>query len=113
MASKQVDAQQAVTVQHDLIERYQQWQKASIESRHTEQALKQAKDKGQQLKSRCSEAQTSHRQLQLIWHRGQAASLALQLSPGLPCLVCGSVEHPNPAQSEQQLPTEEELSEMS
>ena len=109
VASKQVDAQQAVTVQHDLIERYQQWQKASIESRHTEQALKQAKDKGQQLKSRFSEAQTSHRQLQLIWHRGQAASLALQLSPGLPCLVCGSVEHPNPAQSEQQLPTEEEL----
>lgn len=109
VASKQLDAQQAVTAQDDLIERYQQWQKASIEASHTEQALKQAKDKGQQLKSRCSEAQTSHRQLQLIWHRGQAASLALQLSPGLPCLVCGSVEHPNPAQSEQQLPTEEEL----
>ncbi|MPY21490.1 SMC family ATPase [Shewanella psychropiezotolerans] len=108
-ASEQVNAQQAVTVQNDLIERYLQWQKASIESSHTEQALKQAKEKGQQLKSRFSEAQTSHRQLQLIWHRGQAASLALQLSPGLPCLVCGSVEHPNPAQSEEQLPTEEEL----
>ncbi|MEI6859802.1 MAG: SMC family ATPase [Shewanella sp.] len=109
VSSKQVVAQQAVMVKNDLIERYQQWQKASTEASHTEQALKQAKDKAQQLKTCFSEAQQSHRQLQLIWHRGQAACLASQLNPGQPCLVCGSIEHPNPAQSEEQLPTEEEL----
>jgi exonuclease SbcC len=32
------------------------------------------------------------------WHLGQAAELAQQLFPGQPCPVCGSQEHPNPAQ---------------
>ncbi|WP_076408721.1 AAA family ATPase [Shewanella sp. UCD-KL12] len=109
VANEQVSAQQALTVQSDLIERYQQWQKASSEASQTEQSLSLVKDKGQQLKSHFIDAQTSHRQLQLVWHRGQAASLAQQLGPGLPCPVCGSAEHPNPAQSAERLPTEEEL----
>lgn len=109
VASDQVNAQQALTAQSDLIERYQQWQKASSEASQTEQSLSLAKDKGQQLKSHFIDAQTSHRQLQLVWHRGQAASLAQQLGPGQPCPVCGSAEHPNPAQSAERLPTEEEL----
>ncbi|ABV87953.1 AAA family ATPase [Shewanella pealeana] len=108
-AAEQVNAQQALSAQTDLIERYQLWQQASIDASHTEQALTLAKEKGGQLRTRFNEAQTQHRQLQLIWHRGQAASLALQLSPGSPCPVCGSGEHPNPAQSAEQLPTEEQL----
>ncbi|GIU08314.1 MULTISPECIES: AAA family ATPase [unclassified Shewanella] len=108
-ASEQTNAQQAVSVQNDLIERHLLWQQASVDASHTEQALAVAKDKGQQLRAQFIEAQTNHKQLQLVWHRGQAASLALQLNPGQPCPVCGSGEHPNPAQSAEQLPTEEEL----
>ncbi|MGS0675202.1 AAA family ATPase [Shewanella sp. 125m-1] len=108
-ASEQVNAQQAVSSQSDLIERYLQWQQANIEAGNTAQALTLAKEKGGQLRSHFVEAQTQHRQLQLVWHRGQAASLALQLTPGQPCPVCGSAEHPHPAQSAEQLPTEEEL----
>ncbi|MGS0679797.1 AAA family ATPase [Shewanella sp. 125m-7] len=109
IAREQVNAQQAVSTQADLIERYQQWQQARMQASNTELALAHAKEKGGQLRAHFIEAQTRHRQLQLIWHRGQAASLALQLSPGQPCPVCGSDEHPNPAKSAEQLPTEEQL----
>ncbi|WP_299806517.1 SMC family ATPase [uncultured Shewanella sp.] len=109
LAGEQINAQQAVTAQNDLIERYQLWQQASVDASQTEQALLRVMEKGQQLRARFIEAQTNHKQLQLIWHHGQAVNLALQLNPGQPCPVCGSGEHPNPAQSAEQLPTEEEL----
>ena len=38
------------------------------------------------------------RQTEFAWHAGQAASLAAQLNFGEPCLVCGSKDHPHPAQ---------------
>jgi exonuclease SbcC len=38
---------------------------------------------------------------------GMAASLAVDLSPGEPCRVCGSAEHPSPAHSEGEGPGEE------
>ncbi|QFU22106.1 SMC family ATPase [Shewanella eurypsychrophilus] len=108
-ANEQVNAQQALTAQSDLIERYLQWQKTSSEASQTEQSLSLVKDKGQQLSTQFTDAKKNHQKLQLVWHRGQAASLAQQLNPGQPCPVCGSGEHPSPAQSEEQLPTEEEL----
>ena len=43
------------------------------------------------------EAQTAHKRLQQRWHLEQAAALATQLAPGLPCPVCGSESHPSPA----------------
>ncbi|GGI96560.1 nuclease SbcCD subunit C [Shewanella hanedai] len=108
-AAELMDVQQALTTHSDIIERYQQWQVAIGEVEKTTLGLAHAKDKGQLLREGFKESQTSHRQLQLIWHRGQSASLAQQLSLGEPCPVCGSEEHPNPAQSEQLLPTEDEL----
>jgi exonuclease SbcC len=41
--------------------------------------------------------------------RFQAASLAKSLSSGQPCPVCGSIEHPLPASSDQHIPDEKEL----
>ncbi|MCG9730230.1 SMC family ATPase [Shewanella sp. Isolate13] len=109
VAAEQVNVQQAVTAQLDLIERYGQWQQAGNDTSQTEQALLRVMEKGQQLRARFIEAQTNNKQLLLVWHRGQAASLALQLNPGQPCPVCGSSDHPHPAKSAEQLPTEEEL----
>lgn len=34
---------------------------------------------------------------EMLWHAGQAVSLAKELQPDKPCPVCGSNEHPSPA----------------
>jgi exonuclease SbcC len=47
--------------------------------------------------------------LQARWNRGQAALLARSIAPGEPCPVCGSFEHPRPAHSDEELPSEEKI----
>jgi len=47
--------------------------------------------------------------LQEVWNKGQAAILAVNLTDGVPCPVCGSVDHPAPALSKAALPSENDL----
>lgn len=47
--------------------------------------------------------------LQGNWYKGQAALLAMKLQENMPCPVCGSLHHPDIAQSEEYIPTDEEL----
>ncbi|MEF1247700.1 SMC family ATPase [Vibrio owensii] len=49
-------------------------------------------------KARYVELQRSADTLELSWHNAQAAVLAQRLRAGEMCPVCGSVEHPQPAQ---------------
>lgn len=49
-------------------------------------------------KARYAELQRSADTLELSWHNAQAAVLAQRLQAGEMCPVCGSVEHPQPAQ---------------
>ncbi|WP_440888136.1 AAA family ATPase [Vibrio sp. WZ-1] len=51
-----------------------------------------------QAKARYVELQRSADTLELSWHNAQAAVLALRLQAGEMCPVCGSVDHPQPAQ---------------
>ncbi|WP_045459010.1 AAA family ATPase [Vibrio campbellii] len=51
-----------------------------------------------QAKARYVELQRSADTLELSWHNAQAAVLAQRLQAGEMCPVCGSVEHPLPAQ---------------
>ncbi|KIP66225.1 exonuclease SbcC [Vibrio harveyi] len=51
-----------------------------------------------QAKARYAELQRSADTLELSWHNAQAAVLAQRLQAGEMCPVCGSVEHPQPAQ---------------
>lgn len=71
--------------------------------------LEQAKEQGQKFKADFEAIEIKAKTLELAWHQGQAAILARDLSDGQPCPVCGSSEHPSPASSEQQLPTQIEL----
>lgn len=54
-------------------------------------------------------ARRAEKSLRVRWHAGQAAILARELEDGSPCAVCGSVEHPSPAQAPDDLPTPEAL----
>jgi exonuclease SbcC len=47
--------------------------------------------------------------VETAWLTGQAAVLAQQLIAGAPCPVCGATEHPSPARSDHELPTEATL----
>lgn len=47
--------------------------------------------------------------LELAWTSGQAGRLALELEPGMPCSVCGSIDHPMPARADVPSPRESDL----
>ncbi|WP_210394639.1 AAA family ATPase [Motiliproteus sediminis] len=62
------------------------------------QGLKQAQAQRDAAQRAVADAERQRRELELAWHRGQAALLARELQPEQPCPVCGSAEHPHPAQ---------------
>ena len=68
---------------------------------HTEQGVK--------LRQRYEESERKAKKLELAWHQGQAAILAAELKQGEPCPVCGSREHPTPAESTTPLPTQQQV----
>ena len=84
-------------------------EKLQKECEHLTRALQQAEQEGLRLASQTQERTRQLRQLELAWHRGQAALLARELEDGQPCPVCGSREHPELAVSEEALPGEAEL----
>jgi len=78
--------------------------------------LARAAGKLQAIRARLTEAERAMAQsrqlldaLETAWLTGQAAILAQQLMPGAPSPVCGSTEHPAPARSDHELPTEAAL----
>ncbi|QSX32344.1 SMC family ATPase [Shewanella avicenniae] len=71
--------------------------------------LTQKAEQGKQAKAALDTAEAQLTQLRIQWHQGQAALLAQQLGPNVPCPVCGSQQHPNPAHSELEIPTEQQL----
>ncbi|RLA49807.1 MAG: hypothetical protein DRQ65_09745, partial [Gammaproteobacteria bacterium] len=75
----------------------------------TKKTLKNAKTSNTAAQKARTAAKASRDAAQLAWHRGQAALLAAELEEGQPCAVCGSKEHPNLAQSGEDLVGQEEL----
>lgn len=56
-----------------------------------------------------STARTKLGDLERARLHGQASVLATKLVDGEPCLVCGSVEHPAPAESAEHIPTDQDV----
>lgn len=59
--------------------------------------------------ARLGEAQRELDRLEQAWRDGQSAVLARQLEDEQPCPVCGSIHHPAPASSEQEIPDDADL----
>ncbi|MCR4426750.1 MAG: SMC family ATPase [Firmicutes bacterium] len=71
-----------------------------------EQAASDARNRAAHAEAAHTRAREELARLREAWVRGQAARLAAQLIPGEPCPVCGSREHPVPAQAGEGMPTE-------
>ncbi len=56
-----------------------------------------------------AQANNDFRGLQRNWHLGQAAVLAAELQDDTPCLVCGSLDHPAPADYDETSVSTEDL----
>ncbi|MEH6346692.1 MAG: SMC family ATPase [Bermanella sp.] len=109
LSEQQLPVQQALARLENILSIYSQWQNATVQAQDTAQLLSQAALDGKTLKESFDALRLKSQETQMIWHQGQAALLAGQLSHGSPCLVCGSAQHPNPAQSLQVLPTQQEV----
>lgn len=73
---------------------------------------KKCSDRREKLKSTLEKlevARDSHRSMKLQYHVSQAAILARELKSGGPCMVCGSTDHPNPAQLSGSAPNKDEI----
>ncbi len=69
----------------------------------TRQQNKHQKEEEKQ-REKLQVAQTESTTMEMHWHLGQAASLAQTLTEDQPCPVCGSCEHPQPAQASSDIP---------
>jgi exonuclease SbcC len=72
-----------------------------------EYALEEGKTRAQEAKYELLKNQLDD--LRSLWQSGQAALLAGTLDEGQPCPVCGSLEHPAPALSMREIPSEKDL----
>ena len=109
LVDQQLQLQQQLSEQQTTVTLYKQWQADTEQQLLLQSALEQEKAKGEQLRLEYQRAEKNCQQLQMLWHRGQAALLAQQLNDQSPCPVCGSCEHPSPANSEEAIPSEQQL----
>ena len=61
--------------------------------------------------NKANELETSYMNMRDNYLDGQAGILSDELKEGIPCLVCGSISHPNPAKKLSTVPTKAELDE--
>ena len=57
-------------------------------------------------------AKNQYEQSEILFRKGMAGILALNLNEGEPCPVCGSVNHPNKASIKGEVPSEEKLEQL-
>lgn len=108
-SERQLATAQALQQQRHLLELFKQWQQICVKVAQTEEALVLAGLQGKTLNAQHQAALSDYKSLQLSWFQGQAAILARELKLEEPCPVCGSIEHPHPATSHDNLPTDAQL----
>lgn len=81
-------------------------EKKKLEVEQQQGILAKAKEQEETRRREQQEREQLAKRLELAWHQGQAAILARELQEGAPCPVCGSIEHPTPAHTDQELPNQ-------
>ena len=71
--------------------------------------LEQAQDRYRQAAGIARECQQRYLEYNTAYLSEQAGILAQELTEGMPCRVCGSLHHPNPAKKSERAPTEAQL----
>ena len=95
------DQQLALHRLENLCQHRQAWEEARQKLQHCEQKIVELTGARNEASTLHDEHDQAVARLELAWHSGQAAVLAEKLNTGQPCPVCGSWEHPQPANTAQ------------
>ena len=106
---KHLEAQEALKQHKALKEPLVQRDQATAHIQAVDAQLTAGQRDVEQSERSLREAETASKTLRITWHKAQAAILAQQLESSKPCPVCGSTNHPSPASSTEQLPSETDL----
>ncbi|GAA0410442.1 SMC family ATPase [Cocleimonas flava] len=90
----------------DQIKKRQNYEALDTKIATLTQELTELTQNGKRLKASLEAEDIKAKSLELKWHQAQAAILAKDLQDDQACPVCGSFEHPQPAYSEEDLPTD-------
>ncbi|MFT7560097.1 MAG: exonuclease SbcC [Flavobacteriales bacterium] len=109
LAEQQLPAQAELNSLGKTLETFRQWQQENNHLQDSRNNLDELKARGLKLRDNSERNRLATKSLQLQWHNGQAAVLAGELKEGLSCPVCGSSEHPKPAQVDIKIPSDKDM----
>lgn len=107
---KKSDAREQLRTITDRLEEIESYDLKKITTKKLEEELANLMEKLADKEIDLENSSQAYRQLESDWAKAQIAKLSLKLIDGEPCLICGSTEHPNPAQSHEL--TEEAINEL-
>ena len=107
---KKSDAREQLRTITDRLEEIESYELKKLTTKKLEEELANLMGKLADKETGLNTSSQAYRQLESDWAKAQIAKLSLKLIDGEPCLICGSTEHPNPAQSHEL--TEEAINEL-
>lgn len=107
---KKSDTREHLRTITDRLEEIESYELKKLTTKKLEEELANLMKKSANKETDLENSGQSYRQLESDWAKAQIAKLSLKLIDGEPCLICGSTEHPNPAQSHEL--TEEAINEL-